>query len=68
MKGEGKGKPYESALIGSLREDPSQFPLMYCRQRLNMETDASPNTLPTCPTFSNKHFLLECHMKGPLKF
>ena len=42
--------------------------LMYCRQRSNMETDASPNTLPTCPTFSNKHFLIECHMKWLLKF
>ena len=59
---------YRSPLIGSLKEDPSHFPLMYCRQRSNMETDASPNTLPTCPTFSNKHFLLECHLKGPLKF
>ena len=47
---------------------PSRFPLTYCRQRSNMETDASPNTLPTCLTFSNKHFLLECHMKGRLKF
>ena len=26
------------------------------------------NILLTCPTFSNKHFLLECHMKGRLKF
>ena len=59
---------YGSSLIGSLKEDPSHFPLTYCRQRSNMETDASPNTLPTCPTFSNKHFLLECLMKRPLKF
>ena len=45
---------------------PLSFPLTYCRQRSNMETDASPNTLPTCSTFSNKHFLLECLMKGPI--
>ena len=33
-----------------------------------MATDASPNTMPTYPTFSIKHFLLECDMKGPLIF
>ena len=49
-------------------EDPFHFPLTYCLQRSNMETDASPNTMPTYPTFSNKHFLLECNMKGPLIF
>ncbi|RMX59765.1 hypothetical protein pdam_00015365 [Pocillopora damicornis] len=71
IEGEGKGKPneeeYGSPIIGSLKEDPSHFSLTYCRQRSNMEIDASPNTLPTCPTFSNKHFLPECHMKRPLK-
>ena len=33
-----------------------------------MVTDASPNTMPTYPTFSIKHFLLEFDMKGPLIF
>ena len=31
-----------------------------------METDASLDTLPTCPTISSKHFQLECRMKGHL--
>ena len=31
-----------------------------------METDASLNTLPTCPTIAGKHFQLECRMKGHL--
>ena len=31
-----------------------------------METDALLSTLPTCLTISNKHFLLECHLKGHL--
>ena len=31
-----------------------------------METDASLNTLPTCPTILSKHFRLECRIKGHL--
>ena len=41
-------------------------PLTYCRQRFNMEIDASLSILRACPTISNKHFLLECRMKGHL--
>lgn len=62
-----KGKEeYKVRLSGSPREDPSHCPLAYCRQRSNMETDASLNTLPTCPTIASKHFQLECRMKGNL--
>lgn len=62
-----KGKEeYKVRLSGSPREDPSHCPLAYCRQRSNMETDASLNTLPTCPAIASKHFQLECHMKGNL--
>lgn len=62
-----KGKEeYKVQLSGSPREDPSHCPLAYCRQRSNMETDASLNTLPTCPTIASKHFQLECRMKGNL--
>ena len=31
---------YRNPLIGSPKEDPFHFPLTYCRQRSNMETDA----------------------------
>ena len=47
---------YRSPLTGSPKDDPFHFPLTYCRQRSNMETDTSPNTLPTCSTISNKLF------------
>ena len=57
---------YRSPLFGSPREDPFHFPLTYCRQCSNMETDALLSILPTCLTISNKHFLLECHLKGHL--
>ena len=57
---------YGGRLSESPREDPSHFPSAYCRQRSNMETDTSLNTLPTCPTISSKHFQLECRMKGHL--
>ena len=57
---------YRNPLIGSPREDPFHFPLTFCRQRSNMETDASLSILRACPTISNKPFLLECHMKGHL--
>ena len=49
---------YRNPLFGSPREDPFHFPLTYCRQRSNMETDASLSILRACLTISNKHFLL----------
>ena len=57
-----------SPIFGLPREDPFHSPLTFCRQRSNMETDASLSILRAYPTISNKHFLLKCHMKGHIHF
>ena len=57
-----------SPIFGSPGEEPFHFPLIYCRQRSNMETDASLSILRAYLTISNKHFLLKCHMKGHIHF
>ena len=61
-------KECRSPNFGSPSEDPFHSPLISCRQRSNMETDASLSILRAYPTISNKHFLLKCHMKGHIHF
>ena len=61
-------KECRSPIFGSPSEEPFQSPLIYCRQRSNMETDASLSILRAYPTISNEHFLLKCHMKGHIHF
>ena len=61
-------KECRSPIFGSPSEELFHSPLIYCRQRSNMETDASLSILRAYPTISNKHFLLKCHMKGHIHF
>ena len=61
-------KEWRSPIFGSPSEELFHSPLIYCRQRSNMETDASLSILRAYPTISNKHFLLKCHMKGHIHF
>ncbi|CAH3104968.1 unnamed protein product [Pocillopora meandrina] len=73
-------KEYRNPLFRLPREDPFHFPLTYCRECSNMETDASLSILPnwnnkncrpllkisSLPLLELRHFLLECHLKGHL--